>query len=154
MDNEPVLLVPAVVWRGGSAARVLIIGAAIGLCLGALAWLDSGLWPIGLIVMVATGGIIGVWMTRRMARFWPGAADLSHDDRVAVVRAVRTGRAATGAVDARLMMPCADYARGLRVAAAAERPLRWALALLLAELIWWPRRRDRLILRAEQAIHP
>jgi hypothetical protein len=101
--------VPAVVWRGGFAARALTIGVPVGLCLGALAWLDSGLLLSGVIVAVVTGTVLGVWMARRMSRFWPDAAALSGDDRVAVVRAARTG----ADVGARLAGPRAEYVRGL-----------------------------------------
>lgn len=34
--------VPAFVWQGGFIRRALVIGGAVGLFLGALAWLDSG----------------------------------------------------------------------------------------------------------------
>lgn len=120
--------VPAVVWRGGFALRALTAGGAVGLSVGALAWLDSGFWLSGLIVLVVVGTFYGVWMARRMARYWPGAKDLSGEQRVAVARAVRRGEPID---DARLSQPVIDYSRALHAAAETGRWLRWVLVFVL-----------------------
>lgn len=167
--------VPAVVWRGGFARRALTVGGCVGLCLGALAWLDSGFLLSGVIVTVVVGTFYGIWMARRMDRYWPGAKTLSGDERVAVVRSVRGG---TDLDDSRLAIPRLDYARGLCAAAEEARPLRWVLAVvlvvalcvaawdavfgswgsavasviylvaLLVEVFWWPKRQSRLVAHA------
>ncbi|HEX9834371.1 MAG TPA: hypothetical protein VGA66_15065 [Mycobacterium sp.] len=120
--------IPAVVWRGGSAVRALTLGGAVGLSVGALAWLDSGFLISGVIVLVIVGTFYGVWMARRMARYWPGAKDLSGEQRVAVVRAVRRGEPID---DARLSQPVVEYSRALHAAAETGRWLRWVLVFVL-----------------------
>lgn len=167
--------VPAVVWRGGFARRALTVGGFVGLCLGALAWLDSGFLLSGVIVTVVVGTFYGIWMARRMDRYWPGSKKLSGQDRVAVVRAVRAG---DNIDDAKLASPLVEYARGLCAAADEARPLRWVLAVvlvvalgvaawdavygswgsaiasviylvaLLVEVFWWPKRQSRLLAHA------
>ena len=52
---ERVLTVPAFVWRGGFLSRAVLTGVAAGVTLGALAWLDSGLWLSGVCVLVIAG---------------------------------------------------------------------------------------------------
>jgi hypothetical protein len=172
-----VVTIPAFVWRPGALGRALLIGSGMGLCVGALAWLDSGVAAVGLVVMVAVGMFYGVWMTRRMARYWPEARELGGAERVAVARAVRRGeRVATG-----LAGSAASYARGLRAAAehgrhwrrlliivlavAAATPVwdaavgSWGnavasgiyLAALLGEVFWWPGRCEKLLGNAERA---
>ncbi|BBY91572.1 hypothetical protein MGALJ_12410 [Mycobacterium gallinarum] len=121
--------IPAVVWRGGFALRALTTGGVVGLCVGVLAWLDSGFWISGVIVLVVVGTFYGVWMARRMARYWPGAKDLTGEERVAVARAVRMGQPLD---DDRLAQPVVDYARGLHEAAETARWLRWVLIVVLA----------------------
>jgi hypothetical protein len=123
-----VVTIPAEVWRGGFALRALTAGAAVGLSVGALAWLDSGFLISGVIVLVVVGTFYGVWMARRMARYWPGAKDLSGEQRVAVARAVRRGEPID---DARLSQPVIDYSRGLHAAAETGRWLRWLLVFVL-----------------------
>ena len=88
---ERVLTVPAFVWRGGFLSRAVLTGVAAGVTLGALAWLDSGLWLSGVCVLVIAGIATGIATARRMARFWPDAENLDGTDRVAVVRAARRG---------------------------------------------------------------
>jgi hypothetical protein len=124
-----VVTIPAAVWRGGFALRALTAGGAVGLCAGALAWLDSGFWISGVIVLVVVGTFYGVWMARRMARYWPAAKDLSGEQRVAVARAVRRGQHVD---DARLSQPVIDYSRALHAAAETGRWLRWVLVFVLA----------------------
>jgi hypothetical protein len=173
-----VVTVPAFVWRGGFFRRALIIGGAVGVCLGVLAWLDSGMLPAGVAVFVIIGVFYGIWIPRRMARFWPGATQLSGEDRVTVVRTARRGERIR---DARLSQGIVDYSRGLAAAAQQARPFRWVvplvlvvsvgtavwdavfgswgnaivsfiyLALLLIELLWWPKRRVRLLAHANRA---
>lgn len=115
-------------WRGGFVVRTLTIGVVVGLCLGMLAWLDSGFWLAAVIVFVVVGTFYGIWMARRMARYWPGAKELTGDVRVRVARAVRRGEAID---DARLAQPVIDYSRGLH-AAAEKRMWRWLLIVILA----------------------
>jgi hypothetical protein len=173
-----VVTVPAFVWRRGFACRAVILGASAGLCLGVLAWLDSGFPIAGAIVFVVGGGLYGVLMARRMTQYWPEARNLTDDDRVSVVRAARRGEAIA---DERLAQPVADYARGLRAAAEAARPLRWLfivvlvvavataawdaafgswgnaaasavyLVALIVEVFWWPKRLDSLLAAADRA---
>jgi hypothetical protein len=170
--------VPAVVWRGGSVRRAILVGGPVGLCVGALAWLDSGLAIAGAIVTVVVGAFYGGWMSRRMSRYWPGSAELTGEQRVAVVRAARLGRRIE---DPALADPVTGYARGLRQAAEEGRPWRWLLAFVLVvavgsavwdavfgswgnaiasavylaalgvELFWWPRRQAQLLANADEA---
>jgi len=166
------------VWRGGFALRALTAGGAVGLCVGALAWLDSGFLISGVIVLVVVGTCYGVWTARRMARYWPGAKDLSGEQRVAVARSVRRGEPID---DARLAAPAIAYSRGLHAAAETARWLRWALvfvlvvgvgtaawdavygswgntvasaiylAALVVEVFWMPKRQARLLANADRA---
>ncbi|WP_322790267.1 hypothetical protein [Mycolicibacterium monacense] len=172
------MTVPATGWRGGPVARGLWIGAAAGVFFGALALLDSGVPLVGAIVFVATGVFLGVWTTRRMDRYWPGARELSPADRVTVVRAARRGYPIR---DERLARGVVDYDAGLRAAAERLYPYRWVvavvlvvaiatavvdavtgsvretvascvyLALLAIELTWWPARRRELLLNSALA---
>jgi hypothetical protein len=173
-----VVTVPAVVWRGGLLRRTLIIGGTVGLCLGAMTWLDSGFLLSGVIVLIVVGVFYGIWMSRRMARFWPGAKDLTGDERVAVAHAARRGERID---DPRLAQPVIDYSSGLHAAEESGRPWRgvlvfvfvvaagmaafdavfgsWGnavasaiyLAALLAELFWWPKRRQQLLGNGDRA---
>jgi hypothetical protein len=173
-----VVTVPAFVWRGGSLRRALTVGGALGIGLGALAWIDSGILLGGVITLVITGVFYGIWMHRRMARYWPGAKQLSGEDRVTVVRNARRGERIG---DARLAQAVIDYSHGMRAAAEQGRPFRWLvplvlvvavgtavwdavfgswgnavasgiyLVLLLIELFWWPKRREALLANADGA---
>ncbi|HEX4587274.1 MAG TPA: hypothetical protein VH185_04795 [Mycobacterium sp.] len=170
--------VPAFVWRGGFFRRALTIGGAVGIALGAMAWIDSGFLLAGIMAVVTTGVFYGIWMPRRMARYWPGARHLSGDDRVTVVHTARQGERIA---DGRLAQPVIDYSRGLHAAAERARPFRWLLifvlvvalgtaawdavygswgnvvasgiylVLLLIELSWWPKRQARLLANADRA---
>ena len=170
--------VPAFVWRGGFLRRALIIGGAVGVCLGALAWLDSGFLQAGVLVFVIIGIFYGIWMPRWMARYWPGSKELTGDERVTVVQAARRGERVD---DARLAQPVIDYSRGLHAAAEKARPWRWLLVFvlivavgtavwdavfgswgngvasgiylvaLLIELFWWPKWRAQLLANADCA---
>ena len=170
--------VPAFLWRGGFFRRALTIGGAAGIALGVLAWLDSGFLLSGVIVLVIIGFFSGIWMPRRMARYWPGAKHLSPDERVTVARAARRGERIG---DARLAQAVVDYSRGMRAAAESARPFRWLLifvlvvgagtavwdalfgswgnavasgiyvVLLVIELFWWPKRQAQLLTNADRA---
>jgi len=173
-----VVTIPASVWRGGFLRRALTIGAGMGVCLGAVAWLDSGVALVGVIVLLVVGVFYGLWMSRRMARLWPGAAKLTSDERVRVVRAARRGE---DIEDGCLAPSVGDYVRGLHAAAEAARPWRWLLGFVLVvavataawdavfgtwgsaiasavylialvlELFWWPKRQAMLLARADRA---
>jgi len=170
--------VPAEVWRGGSLYRGVALGLPVGLCLGALAWIDSGVWLGGVIAVVITGLVYGIVVPRRMARYWPGAKQLSGEDRVAAVRTARRGERIG---DPRLAQAVIDYSEGLRAAAEHARPFRWLVPLVLVvaigtavwdavygswgnvvvsgiylvllplELFWWPRRQEQLVATADRA---
>jgi hypothetical protein len=173
-----VVTVPAFVWRGGLFRRALIIGFGVGLVFGALALLDSGIPLAALIVLVIMGVFYGVWMPRRMARYWPGAKHLTGDERVTVVRTARRGERIG---DPKLAQAVIDYNHGLQRAAEKARPFRWVvwfvlvvavgmavgdtvlgsardgvascvyLALIGVELFWWPPRQDQLLSNADRA---
>jgi hypothetical protein len=143
-----------------------------------MAWLDSGFLLSGVIVLVVVGAFYGIWMARRMARYWPGAKQLSGDERVTVVRTARRGERID---DARLAKAVVDYSRGMHASAETGRPFRWLIPLVLAvgvgtaawdavygswgnaassaiylvllaiELLWWPKRRDELLANADSA---
>jgi hypothetical protein len=143
-----------------------------------MAWLDSGFLLSGVIVLVVVGAFYGIWMARRMARYWPGAKQLSGDERVSVVSAARRGERMG---DARLAQAVIDYNFGLHAAAEAARPFRWLLpvvlvvslgtavwdavygswgnaaasaiylVLLFIELFWWPKRQQQLLANAGRA---
>jgi O-antigen/teichoic acid export membrane protein len=154
------------------------VGGAVGIALGAMSWLDSGFLLSGVVVLVVVGAFYGIWMARRMARYWPGAKRLSGDERVTVVRAARRGERID---NARLAQAVVDYSSGMHAAAERARPFRWLLplvlvvslgtavwdavygswgnaaasaiylALLLIELFWWPKRRDELLANGDRA---
>jgi Flp pilus assembly protein TadB len=121
----------------------------------------------------------GVWMSRRMARYWPSAAQLSGTERERVVRAARNGHVVD---DAQLAPALAEYRDGLHTAAEDARPLRWLiwlvlivavasavwdatfgswgnaiasgvyLMLLALEVFWWPKRQRQLLANADHAV--
>jgi hypothetical protein len=173
-----VVTVPALVWRGGSARRALLLGASVGLFFGVLALIDSGIPLVALIVFLILGTVYGTVMARRMARYWPGAKQLNGNDRVTVVRAARRGERIA---DPRLAQAVIDYSDGLHAAAEKARPFRWLVWLVLAvaavlavwdtvfgstrdavasciyvgllaiELFYWPKRQDQLLSNADRA---
>lgn len=170
--------VPAFVWRGGAFRRAVTLAVAIGLFLGVLAWIDSGLLLGGIITFVITSVVYGIVMHRRMARYWPGAKQLTGDERVTVVRTARSGDPID---EPRLAQPVIDYSRGFHDAAETGRLVRWFLifilvvavgtavwdavfgswgnavasaiylVLLLFELFWWPKRLKQLLTNADRA---
>lgn len=173
------IAVPAAAWRGSRWYRGCVTGVPIGLFFGALAWLDSGIPLSGAVVAVVLGAAFGVWMSRRMSRYWPGADALSPADRVRVVRAARRGRS----VAAPLSNSLIDYRQGLHAVAAdgAQSGIRWVLWLILAaaaamalydslfgsvrdavasavylgllvfEIVGWPAFRDRVLATVDKA---
>jgi hypothetical protein len=173
-----VITVPAFVWRGGSFRRAVAVGAFVGVGVAALAWLDSGFWLSAVVTFLFTGLFYGIWMHRRMVRYWPGAQDLSGHQRVAVVRAARRGEPIG---DATLARAVADYSRGMHAAADMARPFRWViplalvislgaavwdaaygswgnvavsviyLVLLLLDMLWWPKRQRELLANTDRA---
>jgi hypothetical protein len=170
--------VPAFVWRGGAVRRALTVGVGVGAFLGALAWLDSGMLLAGVLVFVILTVFYSIWMARRMGRYWPGAKDLTGEDRVAVVRAARRGERIG---DPHLAQAVIEYSRGLHAADEKARPFRWVVPLVLVvgvgtaawdavfgswgnaiasgiylvllsiELFWWPPRREQLLANADRA---
>ena len=172
--------VPAFVWRYGPILRGLILGLAVGGFLGALAWLDSGLLIGGLIAFVILFLFYGVWMARRMVRYWPSAKQLSGAERERVAGAARRG---VRIDDARLVPALTDYRNGLHESAEKARPFRWLIPLVLVvgvgtavydavfgswgnvivsaiylvmlvlEVFWWPKRQEQLLANADQAVH-
>jgi hypothetical protein len=143
-----------------------------------MAWLDSGFLLSGVIVLVVVGAFYGIWMARRMARYWPAAKQLSGDERVTVARTARRGERIG---DARLAQAIVDYSSGLHAAAERARPFRWLipivlvvsvgtaawdavygswgnaiasgiyLVLLAIEVFWWPKRQAQLLSNADRA---
>ena len=170
--------VPAFVWRYGPFLRGVILGVAAGAFSGALAWLDSGFVVTGLIVFVILCVFYGLWMSRRMARYWPTAKKLTGPEREQVARAARGG----DRIDDPALAPAlTDYRNGLRDAVEQARPLRWLLwfvlivaigaaawdaafgswgnvivsaiylVLLVLEVFWWPKRQRQLLANADRA---
>ncbi|UNB54061.1 hypothetical protein [Mycolicibacterium sp. YH-1] len=170
--------IPAVVWRGGPIRRGVTVGASIGLLLGALAWLDSGMLIAGVIVLVVVGIGSGFWTGRRMTQYWPGSHELSGAQREQVVAAARRGHHVG---DGALAPAVVDYSRGLHAAAEKGERLRWVIVFVLVvavvtalwdavlgswgnavaslvylvlvglELFWWPKRRAELLANADRA---
>jgi hypothetical protein len=154
------------------------VGVTAGLFFGALALLDSGFLLSGVIVFVILSVAWGIVTARRMGRHWPGARDLTGEQRVVVVRAARRGERIS---DPRLAQAVIDYRDGLHRAAERGRLFRWLiwlvltvaaasavwdtvagsvrngvasclyLALLLIEVFWWPKRQEQLLANADRA---
>jgi len=173
-----VVTVPASVWRGGSVSRALTTGGCAGVFFRALALLDSGTPLAAAIVFVVLGTGYGIWTPRRMARYWPGARELTGAERVTGVRAARRGELVG---DSRLAGSVVEYSRHLHAAAEEARPYRWLVWFVLAvavvsalwdpvagstrdavascvyvvllaiELFWWPNRQAQLLSNADRA---
>jgi hypothetical protein len=135
--------VPAIVWRYGPFLRGVILGVAAGTFFGALAWLDSGFPLTGVIVFVMFCVFYGLWMSRRMARHWPIAKQLSGPNREQVARAARRG---DRIADPALAPALTGYRNGLHKAAEEFKLLR-----LLIEVFWWPKRQRQLLANADAA---
>jgi hypothetical protein len=173
-----VVIVPAFVWRGGPLRRGVTVAVGVGLVFGVQAWLDSGMLIAGAIVVVLVGGGFGIWMARRMGRYWPAARELSGAQRVTVVRATRRGERIG---DDALAPAVLGYTRALHAAAENARPMRWVivfvlvaalattlwdavagslgnaaasviyLVIILLEVFWWPKREEVLLTNADRA---
>ncbi|MBL1104279.1 hypothetical protein JK361_06605 [Streptomyces sp. 5-8] len=172
------ILVPGWLWRRGPVGRAVGAGLAAGVFFGAFVLVESGSWAGAVVVFVVLSLFQGTRAARRMGRLWPAAEDLDGADRAAVVRATRRGEAVG---DPRLAPSVVEYAGALRRAAEEDRTRRrvvllvTALALALAvydtltgstgeiiaswlvvvvclaDLVWWPRRRARLLAGADRA---
>lgn len=156
-----------------------MVGGCVGLFFGALAWLDSGMIAGGLAVFAVLGVAAGVWMARRILRYWTEFRPLTVAQRRTVVDTVWRG----AAIEDPGLAPAA-LAYGRALAGAVERYRVWrplvALLLLVAlasaiwdathgstgnlivsvvylvfvvlEVFWWPGRRARLSDNAERAV--
>ncbi|MEV5876242.1 hypothetical protein AB0L75_18810 [Streptomyces sp. NPDC052101] len=172
------ILVPGWMWRLGSVSRGVGAGLAAGVFFGAFVLVEAGSWAGAVVVFVVLSLFYGIRVARRMEGIWPAAMGMSGADRAAVVRATRRGEAID---DPRLAPSVVAYARALRRAAEEDGLRRWvvllvtalavALAvydtvrsstgetiaswlvvvLLLADLMWWPRSRTRLLARVDRA---
>lgn len=170
--------IPAWAWRFGVIGAALIAGCAIGVVVGLLSWIGSGSATSALAALVAVTLFHAALTARRMSKYWPGAKDLSGADRVAVVRAARSGR---DIGDPRLAPGVVGYSRALHAAAGRFRLWWWmivlfgvvALGVAIADTIyspvgeavaswlyfaffpieawWWPRRHAGLLANAERA---
>jgi hypothetical protein len=177
-QNHAVVAAWATVWRGGPAVRTLLLGLGVGVFLGALALLDSGMPLAAVLVAVITGAVFGPLTEARMRHYWPGADAFTGVERVRIVRAARRGYPVDGD---RLADGVIDYSAGLRAAAERGQTYRWVVWLVLAvalgiavydavngsirdtvascvylglltiELFWWPTRRRELLLNSALA---
>jgi len=173
-----VVVIPSWVWRAGAFFRAVIVGLAAGIFFGALGWAESGSITALLAIAVLGPLVFGIPITRRMARFWPTAKHLTGADRAAVVRAARHGQKID---EPRLAHAVIEYASGLRQAQNQARRYRWVIplvailslvlavtdsffgsirlalvswlwvAIVWAELLWWPRKQVDLLSNAERA---
>ncbi|MGY6018348.1 hypothetical protein [Streptomyces spinosirectus] len=172
------ILVPGWLWQRGSMSRAVGAGLAAGVFFGAFVLVEAQSWVGAVVVFVVLSLFYGARVPRRMDRVWPAAKGMNRADRAAVVRATRRGEAID---DPRLAPSVVEYAGALRRTAEEDRLRRWvvllvtalavALAvydtvmsstgetiaswlvvmLLLADLMWWPRSRARLLARADRA---
>ncbi|MFI1169068.1 hypothetical protein ACH4UM_37265 [Streptomyces sp. NPDC020801] len=172
------VLVPGWVWRGSPVRRALTAGLSAGVLLAAFVVVESASWVAAAAALLVLSPLYGIRTARRMGRAWPGAKELDTADRAAVVRATRHGE---DTVDPRLAPAVLVYAEALRRSCAQERTRRWVVLLLtvvavalavsdtlsgswgeavaswllvalcLLDLGWYPRRRARLLARAERA---
>ena len=171
-------MIPAWVWRGGAVFRAVVVVLSFGIFFGVLGLAESG--SVVALVAIAVLGpfVFGIPMARRMARYWPGAKKLSSADRVAVVRATRRGQ---NIGEARLADAVIEYGTGLREAQEQACRYRWVVplvaavslilaltdsffgsmrlalvswlwvAIVVAELVWWPKKQADLLSHAERA---
>lgn len=158
--------------------RALGAGLAAGVFFGLFVLLESGAWAAAAVVLLVLTPLHGVRVARRMSRVWPAGGDLAPADRAAVVRATRRGETVAGP---RLAPDVVRHAEALRVTAEQDRLRRWVMglvavvalalagydtvagtarealvswlvvALVVLDLVWWPRRRDRLMTRVRRA---
>ncbi|MER6075088.1 hypothetical protein ABT187_41040 [Streptomyces sp. NPDC001817] len=172
------ILVPGWMWRRGSVSRAVSAGLAAGAFFGAFVLVEATSWVGAAVVFVVLSPFYGVRVARRMDRIWPEAKRMDPVDRATVVRATRRGEAIEVP---RLAPAVVAYVGALRRAAEEDRLHRWVLplvtafavalavydtvmsapgetvaswlvvVLLLADLMWWPRSRARLLARADRA---
>lgn len=172
------IALPAWVWRFGLIGRALIVGVAVGVFVALLAWIGSNLVLPALVVLAVVTPLYTAVTARRMSGCWPGAKNLRGADRVAIVRAARSGR---DIGDPRLAPAVIEYTRGLHDAAERVRLWWWLIVLLgvvalgtaIADTIfapigetvlswlyfaffpieiwWWPRRQAHLLANADCA---
>jgi hypothetical protein len=158
--------------------RAVIVGLSVGIFFGALGWAESGSMAALLALAVLGPLVFGIPITGRMARLWPGATKLVGADRVTVVRATRRGQMVD---DPHLAQAVIEYGSGLRQAQEQTSRYRWVIALVallslilavtdsffgstrlalvswlwvaivVAELVWWPRKQVELSSNAERA---
>jgi hypothetical protein len=121
--------VPAFVWRFGIVGRAVLTGLGFAAPLAVLAWIDSGTWLTAVIVLAVLAVFFGVWMARRMRKFWPESKTLTGPERVLVARSARRGGLIA---DPRLAQPVLDYHRGLHASAEKVLPFRWLVWLVLS----------------------
>ncbi|MGW1889098.1 hypothetical protein ACWCP6_02405 [Streptomyces sp. NPDC002004] len=172
------LLVPGWMWQRGSVIRAVGAGLAAGVFFGAFVLVEARAWAGAAVVFVVLSLFYGTRVARRMDRVWPAAKGMNRADRAAVVRATRRGEAIG---DPRLAPAVVEYAGALHRTAEEDRLRRWVVVLVtvlavalavydsvmgssgetiaswlvvvlfLADLMWWPRRRARLLARADRA---
>ncbi|MGW5464360.1 hypothetical protein [Streptomyces sp. NPDC003996] len=172
------ILVPGRLWQGSPVRRALGTGLPAGAFFAAFVLVESGSWVGAAVVFLILSPFHGIRSARRMGRAWPGARDWNAADRAAVVRATRRGEAIA---DPALAPAVVEYADGLSRVAEEDRLRRplvllvtalaivlavydsftaptgvlvtsWlVVALLLADIVWWPGRRSRVLSRAERA---
>ncbi|MEV6837798.1 hypothetical protein AB0N17_25370 [Streptomyces sp. NPDC051133] len=158
--------------------RAVGTGLPAGVFFAAFVLVESGSWPGAAVVFLVLSPLHGIRTARRMGRVWPEAGDMAAADRAAVVRATRRGE---DIGDPRLAPAVDAYAGALRRTAEEDRLRRpvvllltalavglavydtltaptgevvssWlVVGLFLADIVWWPRCRDRLLARARQA---
>ncbi|WP_338676659.1 hypothetical protein V1460_29600 [Streptomyces sp. SCSIO 30461] len=173
------ILVPGWMWQRGPAARAVGVGLGVGVFFAAFVFIESQSWPGAAVVFVVLSLFYGRRVARRMDRLWPEAKGMEPADRAAVVRSTRQGEAVG---DPRLAPAVGGYAAALHRAADEDRLRRWVVVLvtvcavalagydtvkgttgemiaswllvvlLVADLVWWPGRRDRLLARADEAV--
>jgi hypothetical protein len=169
---------PAWAWRFGRIVAALIAGFALGVFVGLLAWIGSDSAVPALAALMVVTVVHAAFMALWMSKYWPGARALSGPERVAVVRAARSGH---DIGDASLAPGVIEYSRALHAAARRSRLWRWlivalgvvALGTAIADTIyspvreavlswlyfaffpieawWWPRRQATLLINADRA---
>jgi hypothetical protein len=172
------MLVPGWMWQRGPVSRGVTAGLAAGVFFGAFVLVEARSRAGAVVVFVVLSLFHGIRLARRMDRAWPAAKGLNRADRAAVVRVTRHGEAIG---DPRLAPSVVEYAGALRRTAEEDRLRRWivllvtvlavalavydtvtgspgetiaswlVVALFLADLLWWPRSRARLLARAARA---
>jgi hypothetical protein len=169
---------PAWAWRFGRIVAALIDGLALGVLGGLLAWIGSDSVMPALVALVVVTLVRAAFTARWMSKYWPGVRALTGPERVAVVRAARSG---SDIGDASLAPGVVEYGRALHAAAERSRLWRWLIVALgvvalgtaivdtiyspVREIVvswlyfaffpveawWWPRRQATLLANADRA---